>query len=215
MTASAESTVHHPLFARLFEKIGAAAGKRGQNEHRQKLLEGLSGSVIEVGAGNGLNFPFYPPEVERVLAVEPERYFREKATAAATDVSVQIDVVDGLAGHLPAADQEFDAGVFCLVLCSVPDQAAALEDMFRVMKPGGELRFYEHVEAEQPKVRKLQGALEPIWKRAAGGCHLTRDTASAIAAAGFEMTDWEKVEFKPDVFATPVALHILGRARRP
>jgi SAM-dependent methyltransferase len=214
MAASAEK-VHHPLFARAFEKIGAVAGKRGQNEHRARMLEGVSGAVIEVGAGNGLNFPFYPPEVERVLAVEPEAYFREKATQAARNVDVRIDVVDGLAGALPVGDGEFDFGVFCLVLCSVPDQAAALSDMFRVIKPGGELRCYEQVEAEKPRVRKLQGAIEPIWKHMAGGCHLTRDTASAITAAGFELTDWEKVEFKPDVTATPVALHILGRARRP
>lgn len=208
-------TVHHPFFARVFEKVGAAAGKRGQNEHRQAMLEGAAGSVIEVGAGNGLNFPFYPPEVERVLAVEPEAYFREKARQAAQNVDVEIEVVDGLAGRLPVADESFDVGVFCLVLCSVPDQAAALEDMFRVIKPGGELRFYEHVHAEQPRVRKLQHAIEPVWKRAAGGCHLTRDTASAITAAGFQLRDWEQVEFKPDVFATPFALHILGRARRP
>jgi ubiquinone/menaquinone biosynthesis C-methylase UbiE len=208
-------SVHHPLFARFFEKIGAYAGKLGQNEHRTQLLKDVSGSVIEVGAGNGLNFPFYPVEVDRVLAVEPEAYFRGKAREAARNVEVPIQVIDGLAGSLPVDDHEFDVGVFCLVLCSVPDQRAALDDMFRVIKPGGELRFYEHVEAEKPRVRKLQGALEPIWKRAAGGCHLTRDTASAIAEAGFEMTDWQKVEFKPDVLATPVALHILGRARRP
>jgi SAM-dependent methyltransferase len=215
MCAAKTEAVHHPLFARAFEKIGAIAGERGQNEHRAQMLAGASGAVIEVGAGNGLNFPFYPPEVDRVLAVEPEAYFREKAREATKQVEIPIEVIDGLAGELPVADAEFDVGVFCLVLCSVPDQAAALEDMFRVIKPGGELRFYEHVEAEKPRVRKLQGAIEPIWKRAAGGCHLTRDTASAIAAAGFDMTDWQKVEFKPDVLATPVALHILGRARRP
>src|SRR5205809_932667 len=74
MSASSQQSVHHPLFARAFEKIGAAAGKRGQNEHREKMLAGAARSVIEVGAGNGLNFPFYPPEVDRVLAVEPEAY---------------------------------------------------------------------------------------------------------------------------------------------
>lgn len=215
MSATAPEKVHHPLFARFFEKIGALACKLGQDEHRAQMLDGLSGSVIEVGAGSGLNFPFYPSAVTRVLAVEPEAYFQKRGREAAVESAIEIEVVDGVAARLPANDGEFDAGVFCLVLCSVPDQAIALSEMFRVIKPGGELRFYEHVAAEKPRVRKLQGILEPVWKRAAGGCHLTRDTASAIAAAGFELTDWQKVEFKPDVFATPVALHILGRARRP
>lgn len=207
--------VHHPLFARFFDRLVAYAGSHGQNEHRAELLAGLEGSVIEVGAGNGANFPFYPDGVARVLAVEPEAFLRERAAQAADLVSAEVEVVDGNAEALPAADGEFDAGIFSLVLCSVPSQAKALAEMRRVIRPGGELRFYEHVLADEPKIQRVQKTIEPVWKRGAGGCHLTRDTAAAIEAAGFELTDWRKLEFKPNALAAPVALHILGRARRP
>jgi SAM-dependent methyltransferase len=190
------------------------AAKAGQDEHRRELLAGLRGSVIEVGAGNGLNFPYYPATVTRVLAVEPEPYLRERAEEAARGAPVPIEVVDGVADALPAGDGEFDAGVFSLVLCSVPSQAAALGEMRRVLRHGGELRFYEHVVSDKPKVRRLQRFLEPVWKRGGGGCHLTRDTSSAIAGAGFELAEWRKLEFKPSFLATPVAQHILGRATR-
>ncbi len=213
MTAVAER-VHHPIFARFFEKLCAAAAKAGQDKARAELLADLSGSVIEVGAGNGLNFTHYPPAVTRVLAVEPEAYLRGKALDAAESASVPIEVVDGSSGLLPAGDEEFDAGVFSLVLCSVPSQERALAEMRRVIRPGGELRFYEHVVSDDPRVRRLQRTIEPVWKRLGGNCHLTRDTAAAIESAGFQLTDWRKLEFRPNVLATPVALHILGRATR-
>ena len=205
---------NHPLFARFYERLSRLGGDAGQDGHRRELLAGLRGNVIEVGAGNGLNFEFYPQAVERVLAVEPEPYLRKKARDAARRAAVPVEVVDGTAESLPAADGEFDAGVFSLVLCSVPNQVAALTEMRRVIKPGGDLRFYEHVISDNPRVKRLQRAIEPIWKRAGGGCHLTRDTAKSIDQAGFELTDWRELEFKPNVLATPVAKHILGSARR-
>ncbi len=206
---------NHPLFARFYERLSGLCASAGQDEHRRELLAGLQGNVIEVGAGNGLNFEFYPSEVERVLAVEPEPYLREKALGAAPGAAVPVEVVDGTAESLPAADGEFDAGVFALVLCSVPDQVTALTEMRRVIKPGGDLRFYEHVVSDKPGVRHLQRAIEPVWKRGGGGCHLTRDTAASIDRAGFKLTDWRELEFKPNFLATPVAKHILGRAVRP
>lgn len=211
---TAAATVHHPIFARFFAKLCAAAETAGQSRNRDELLAGLAGDVIEVGAGTGLNFKHYPPQVERVLAVEPEAYLRAKALEAAPGAPVPVEVVPGDADALPAGDGDFDAGVFSLVLCSVPSQEHALAEMHRVIKPGGELRFYEHVLSDEERVRKLQRAIEPVWKRAGGNCHLTRDTAAAIERAGFQLTEWRKLEFKPNVFATPVSLHILGRARR-
>src|SRR6266508_2488374 len=116
-----------------------------EDEHRRKLLAGLSGQVVEVGAGNGLNFTLYPETVEHVLAVEPEPLLREAAIEEAKKAPVPVEVVDGLASELPAEDASQNAAVASLVLCSVPDQAEALAEMRRVLKPGGELRFYEHV----------------------------------------------------------------------
>jgi ubiquinone/menaquinone biosynthesis C-methylase UbiE len=103
-----------------FERTAYKLEEHGQREHRQQLLAGLSGRVIEVGAGNGLNFPHYPETVSEVVAVEPEPYLRKRAAEAAAEASVKIEIVDGTADDLPAEDASFDAAVASLVLCSVP-----------------------------------------------------------------------------------------------
>src|SRR5215212_6013048 len=111
-----DEKVEHPFFARFYLRMASGRKAKGEDEYRRRLLAGLSGRVIEVGAGNGLNFPCYPDTVERVLAVEPEPLLREAATKAARDASVVIEVVDGVSGRLPAIDESFDAGVASLVL---------------------------------------------------------------------------------------------------
>src|SRR4051794_31672372 len=144
----AAETVHHPLFARMYQRVAAAAMEKGEAEFRREMLAGLTGSVIEVGAGHGLNFSLYPASVPEVLAVEPEAVLRRGAEEAARTAAVAVRVVDGVASRLPADDATFDGVVASLVLCSVPDQGVALSEMFRVLRPGGELRFYEHVVAD-------------------------------------------------------------------
>jgi ubiquinone/menaquinone biosynthesis C-methylase UbiE len=212
--ASSESQVHHPIFARIYLRISAQADERGGAEHRDKLLAGLSGKVIEVGAGNGGNFAHYPPEVEEVLAVEPESLLRENAEKAARGAPVGITVVDGLADTLPAEDGSFDAAIASLVLCSVPDQAHALAEIHRVLRPGGELRFYEHVISNRPMAARIQRFADAtFYPHIAGGCHAARDTGTAIEAAGFDVESLERFDFKPGALA-PSIPHILGRARR-
>src|SRR4051812_30752916 len=125
----------HPFFARLWIKSSPKAEQRGVADHRDDLLAGLSGRVLELGAGNGLNFAHYPPEVTEVVAVEPEPTLRTAAEEAARDAPVPVRVVDGLADRLPVGDGEFDAAVASLVLCSVPDQADALVELRRVIRP--------------------------------------------------------------------------------
>ncbi|HEV2062299.1 MAG TPA: methyltransferase domain-containing protein, partial [Solirubrobacteraceae bacterium] len=155
--------------------MSARAEDVGQREHRRELLEGLRGRVVEVGAGNGLNFPHYPPEVEEVVAVEPEPFLRERAVAAAAEAPVSVRVLDGVADRLALDDAAMDAAVVSLVLCSVPDQLDALAEVRRVLRPGGKLRFYEHVRSERAGFARAQRAADLVWPRIAGGCHTHRD----------------------------------------
>jgi ubiquinone/menaquinone biosynthesis C-methylase UbiE len=210
-----EHTVSHPIFARFYNRLSAAAEKAGAGEHRDELLAGLAGRVIEIGAGNGHNFAHYPTSVSEVVAVEPEPYLRARATKTAASANVAVTVVDGTAEALPADDHTFDAAVFSLVLCSVPDQRAALEEAKRVLKPGGELRFYEHVRAEDPKLATWQHRIDVVWPRFGAGCHTSRDTPSTIRDAGFRVEDERRFRFAPCLLTKPVAPHVIGRAVKP
>lgn len=205
----------HPVFARVYAKVAELAERRGAAEHRQRLLAGLSGRVIEVGAGGGANFPHYPTTVSEVVAVEPERYLRERAERVAAQAAVRVSVADGGGDRLPGEDESFDAGVAALVLCTVPDQRSALAELFRVIRPGGELRFYEHVIADTAGQARFQRFADAtFWPHIAGGCHMARDTESAIELAGFEIEICEHFKFSPAPLI-PADPHILGIARRP
>jgi ubiquinone/menaquinone biosynthesis C-methylase UbiE len=205
----------HPIFARFYKKMSSKAEERGQAGHRKELLAGLSGRVLELGAGNGLNFTHYPATVTEVIAVEPEPTLRAAAEEAAANASVPVRVVNAVADDLPFADGELDAAVASLVLCSVPDQASALAEVKRVLRPGGELRFYEHVQSrKQPAAAFLTFADRTFWPRIAGGCHPARHTGEAIERAGFEVEECRRFGFSPGSLV-PKTPHIIGRARRP
>jgi ubiquinone/menaquinone biosynthesis C-methylase UbiE len=206
--------VRHPVFARIYQRMSAAAEKAGAAEHRTRLLSDLSGRVVEVGAGNGMNFAHYPPTVTEVIAVEPEPYLRARAEEATARAAVQVRVVEGTSTSLPLPDESVDAGIASLVLCSVDDQAASLAELRRVIKAGGELRFYEHVIAREPSWARWQRLVEPMWKRIGGGCHITRDTERAITDAGFVIEENDRFLFQPCWTSRFSAQHILGRARR-
>jgi len=164
-------------------------------ERRRSLLAGLSGPVLEVGAGDGLSLRHYPASVTRVLAVEPEPTLRRRAEA------------------LGPADMSIKAAVASLVLCSVADQDAALRELHRVIEPGGQLRFLEHVRADTPGMARVQRALDTtIWPHLAGGCHVGRDIVAAIRRAGFRVERLDRFRF-PDA-RTPSSLHVLGTAIR-
>lgn len=204
----------HPLFARLYHALSGAAERAGAGAHRDELLAGLRGEVIELGAGNGLNFAHYPREVTGVLAVEPDPYLQGKAVLAAARAPVPVRVVDGEAGCLPSGEGTFDAAVASLVLCSVPSPSGALGELHRVLRPGGELRFYEHIRADDPRAARLQDRVDPLWPHIGGGCHPNRDTVAAIEAAGFDVERVRHFLFAPSPLARPVAPHVIGLARR-
>lgn len=190
--------------------------RHGVAEHRRRSLSGLAGRVVEIGAGDGANFAYYPAAVTGVLAVEPEPYLRVAAARHATRSTIPIEVVAGAAEQLPAADGSFDAAVVSLVLCSVGDQRLALSEIFRVLRPGGELRFYEHVAAPPgstlARVQRIADAT--VWPWFFGGCHAGRDTVAAIEAAGFVIDELDRFAFPPGQ-PSPASPHVVGRATRP
>ncbi len=149
-----------------------------------------------------------------VLAVEPEPHLRRLAAQAAAHAPVPVRIVDGTAGLLPAGEAEFDAGVCSGVLCSVPDERHALAELHRVIRPGGQLPFYEHVRSTDPSHARFQDRADRIWGVLNGGCHPNRDTETAITAAGFDIQECRRFDFRPCLLAAPVAPHILGRAIR-
>jgi SAM-dependent methyltransferase len=212
---NATTDLERPRFARMYVRAAENAEQRGATEHRKRLLGGLSGTVVEVGAGHGLNFPHYPAAVTEVIAIEPEPTLRARAAGAAANVPVPVRVLGGVADALPLEAASVEAAVASLVLCSVPDQMRALAELRRVLRPGGELRFYEHVIPNcRPRRLLLQAADHSgLWPRIAGGCHPARDTGAAIRRAGFEVESSERLMFAAARFE-PAIPYILGIARR-
>ncbi|MFI7313096.1 class I SAM-dependent methyltransferase [Streptomyces hygroscopicus] len=208
------ATVHHPLFARCYARLGPLADERaGLGELRGELLAGLSGRVVEIGAGSGLNFPHYPDTVSEVVAIEPERHLRRLAAQAGLRAGVPVDVVPGVAEALPVKSEAFDAAVACLVLCSVRDVRRALAELLR---PGGELRFLEHGRAEGRVLATTQRVLDrTVWPLVFGGCHTGREVRSEIVAAGFEPIGHRRLRVPDRGPTLPTSPCVLGAARRP
>jgi SAM-dependent methyltransferase len=207
---SSDRDIRNPLFARLYVRVFEPFARRDEN--RARLVEGAQGRVLELGCGTGVNFTRYSSAVSQVIAVEPEPSLRERAEEAAASAPVPVQVLAGQADRLPVADHAVDEAVCSFVLCSVPDQASALAELRRVLRPGGRLHFYEHVAARNPIGRALQrGADATFWPRVFGNCHCCRDTGAAIERAGFQMETCQRLTF-PGV--EPPHPHILGRAVR-
>jgi SAM-dependent methyltransferase len=202
-------------FARYLERREQRKPDLLAREHRRGLFAGLRGQVLEVGCGDGRGFELYPPEVAGVVAVEPDPTARAVAAERAREAVVRIEVLDGTAEALPVEDGAFDAVVAVWVLCSVSEPAAALAEMHRVLRPGGELRFYEHVRSENAAFRWFQGTIDALfWTRALGGCVTTRDTTAAIKTAGFEIVELERGFHSSSLLTITSAPYVIGTARR-
>jgi SAM-dependent methyltransferase len=203
-------------FARYLERREQRKPDLEARELRRRSLAGLRGRVIEVGSGDGRSFEHYPADVERVLAVEPDPTARAAAAERARATAVQFDIVDGDAAALPAEEGTFDAAVVMGVLCTVPDPAAALRELRRVLVPGGELRFWEHVRSGNPAFRALQRACDVLfWTRALGGCETTRDTVAAVQEAGFRFVTLDRGFHSSSLLTITTAPYVLGVAISP
>ena len=179
----------HKFFATYYEKHSHDESERNFMEPlRKEIVAQARGVVLEIGAGNGLNFAFYDPGlVERVEAIEPDtamlRYARERLATA----RVPITVTQALVEALPFADETFDSALATLVFCSVKDPKRGLSEIQRVLKPGGTLLLLEHVRAQGAIASRMQDILVPVTKLLAGNCHWNRDTARTVAGAGFQI----------------------------
>jgi ubiquinone/menaquinone biosynthesis C-methylase UbiE len=174
-------------FAALYDTVMAPLERSRFHAIRKQLLGQARGTVLEIGAGTGVNFPYYT-EAAHVIAVEPDPCMVARSFPRATQAAASITVLRARAEALPFPDHTFDTVVGTLVFCTIPDPRQALSELQRISKPAGTALFFEHVRVPRPLVGRLQEWLTPLWKRIAGGCHLNRNTLALITQAGFEVT---------------------------
>src|SRR5215203_4586594 len=198
----------HPVFAALYDPISASMERRWMGGRRRRLLVVARGAVLEIGGGTGANLAHYR-DVDRVVVAEPDPFMRRRLDQKVSDARVPVEVSAARAEELPFPDGSFDTVVSTLVLCTVPDQEAALDEVRRVLRPGGRLLFIEHVRAAGSAAR-WQDRLEPLWRRLLGGCHPNRDTVAAIEEAGFEIEMFES--FYPPEPLSGLIPHVQGSA---
>jgi len=206
-------SVDNPFFARLWTAMSSREPESLRRLRRENLA-GLTGRVLEVGAGTGTNFEFYPPTVTEVVAVEPERRLavlaQQAAAGAGVPITVSTDTVEDFADAEP-----FDAVVCSLVLCSVGDPEAVVGQLFSLLRPGGQLRYLEHVAGVGVRAGLQRCADATIWPRLLGNCHTHRHTEDTIVGAGFGVTSARREWTFPAWVPVPVAEFAIGVASRP
>jgi SAM-dependent methyltransferase len=214
--AYVESPVGSRAWARAFAVIyepSLWSGERaGLRKRRKELLELSAGNTIEIGAGSGLNLPHYPDDLEALALVEPDASMRRHLARRSARTRLPVRVVDAPAEQLPFPDGSVDTVVSTFVLCTVDAPDVALQEIMRVLKPGGQLLFIEHVRSDTPTLARWQDRLANPWRRFARGCRCNRATAELIAACGFELEDVREATWR----AMPPIVRplIVGRARK-
>jgi ubiquinone/menaquinone biosynthesis C-methylase UbiE len=181
------------IFAALADPLSARWERKHGAELRRKLLAEARGRVLELGVGTGQSFPHFP-EVDALVGIEPSEPMLRRARERAVESGRDVTLVEASAEELPFEDDSFDTVVTMAVLCTVDDPERSLEEIRRVLRPGGRFRFSEHVRSHDPKLARWQDRLERPWGFVAGGCHPNRRTLETIEAAGFEVRDLEQGE---------------------
>jgi ubiquinone/menaquinone biosynthesis C-methylase UbiE len=208
------SHVTHPVFARAYALLAGLGEHTTLGRWRSEVLAGAHGRLLVVGVGPGYDLDHVPPTVTSVVAVDPEPTMLRLATARSGERTVPVHLVRAMGERLPLADDSVDAVLCALVLCTVDDPTAVLAEAHRVLRPSGVLLLLEHVRARDgSRLGRLQDTMTPLWRRAAGGCHLDRRTRALVRAAGFD--DAELVD-GPLATGLPWCLpHLRGPARLP
>jgi ubiquinone/menaquinone biosynthesis C-methylase UbiE len=188
----------HKWFAAFYTRLVKAETPKVKGL-RKETLAGLSGRVLDLGCGPGANFEFFPDTVTEPVAADPDPYMLERARKRAAQLGRQIRIEQARAEELPYEDGSFDAVVCTLVLCTVDDPQRALREVARVLKPGGELRFFEHVRYENGPGALLQDIVVPVWRWVGAGCHPNRRTAREMRRAGFQIRTIRRVDTVPPV----------------
>jgi ubiquinone/menaquinone biosynthesis C-methylase UbiE len=178
-----------PLLARIYDTVLAPSEWMGVRDQRRRLMEGLSGRVVEIGAGTGLNVPLYPPSASEVHAVEPNQHMLEKLRSKAIRSTTPLFLYRADAHHLPFCDGAFDAAIVTFALCTIPDPERALDEAHRVVRDGGVLRFLEHVRSPKDRTAGWQDRAAPLWGRISGGCRLNQPTVEILEATRWDVDD--------------------------
>ncbi|WP_324756592.1 class I SAM-dependent methyltransferase [Haloarcula sp. GH36] len=200
----------HPLFAAIYDPVTAVAERTLLRPHRQYLARDLGETVLDLGAGTGAMFPFLAGSGSAIHAVEPDGHMRRQAAERARSLGLAVTLRSAGAADLPYADNTFDTVIASMVFCTIGDPEAALDEVARVLEPGGEFRFLEHV-ADDGWRERVQRAVTPLWRRLAGGCHLTRRTAALFAAhPAFDVLELER----RTLGVTPIRPFVRGRLRK-
>ncbi len=191
--------------------IDKACGQPAMTELRSRYVPRARGEVLEIGIGSGLNLPHYTDEVTSITGVDPSAELNETARERAEKLNKPVNVL-GISGEeLPVGANHFDTVVCTWTLCTIPNPYRAVEEMRRVLKPGGELLFVEHGRSDDPKIQKWQARIEPLWKKIGGGCHLTRRADELLEASGFRITEQES-GYQPGPKVAAFMIHGVAQA---
>ena len=199
----------HRLFAAVYDRLMRSAERSFLGAHRAWLAARATGRVLDLGAGTGANIPYVPADAE-IIAVEPDPYMLERGRRRARTMDRRVTFLPDAAESLSLDSASVDAVLASLVLCTVGEPARALAEIRRVLKPGGQLLFLEHVRLEHSLWGRVQDAVTPLWKTLFAGCHPNRDTLTAIHQAGFDIEELERYPWGP----LPGPLFVRGAARR-